>query len=108
MSGMRGICIRSGDFSSVTVDSGKPLVKMSAIPREGSTVMRRLGFMRGQLSVPEDFDRMGGDEIVNLFAAALSEDPFNRILVAQATEEGITLVTADSVMAACPGAIELF
>ena len=105
---MRGICIRSDDFYSTTVDPGKPLVKVSAISRESSTVMRRLGFMRGQLSVPEDFDRMGGDEIVNLFATALYEDPFDRILVAQATTEGITLVTADSVMATCPGAIELF
>lgn len=37
----------------------------------------------------------------------LHKDPFDRILVAQATAEGITLVTADSVVAAYPGAIEL-
>jgi PIN domain nuclease of toxin-antitoxin system len=38
---------------------------------------------------------------------ALHKNPFDRILVAQATAEGITLVTADSVVAAYPGAIEL-
>ena len=30
-------------------------------------VAQRLGFMIGELSVPDDFDRMGGDEIENLF-----------------------------------------
>ena len=53
----------------IIAKAGKPLVKVSAISLESSTVMHRLGFMRGQLSVPEDFDRMGGDEIVKLFAA---------------------------------------
>ncbi len=37
----------------------------------------------------------------------LHKDPFDRILVAQATAEGMTLATADSVVAAYPGAIEL-
>lgn len=37
----------------------------------------------------------------------LHKDPFDRILVAQAMAEGITLLTADSVVAAYPGAIEL-
>ena len=53
----------------IIAKAGKPLVKVCAISLESSTVMHRLGFMRGQLSVPEDFDRMGGDEIVKLFAA---------------------------------------
>ena len=53
----------------IIAKAGKPLVKVTAILSESGTVARRLGFMRGQLSVPEDFDRMGGDEIVNLFAA---------------------------------------
>jgi hypothetical protein len=29
--------------------------------------MRRVGFMGGQFSVPDDFDRMGGEEIEQLF-----------------------------------------
>lgn len=30
----------------------------------------RLGFMQGEFVVPDDFDRMGKDEIVRLFQAA--------------------------------------
>jgi hypothetical protein len=32
--------------------------------------VRRLGFMAGQLAVPDDFDRMGGAEIERLFGIA--------------------------------------
>jgi PIN domain nuclease of toxin-antitoxin system len=35
----------------------------------------------------------------------LHKDPFDRILVAQATEEGITLLTTDSLVAQYPGPI---
>lgn len=35
----------------------------------------------------------------------LHKDPFDRILIAQATVEGITLLTVDSVVAEYPGAI---
>jgi PIN domain nuclease of toxin-antitoxin system len=34
---------------------------------------------------------------------ALHKDPFDRILVAQATAEGITLLTTDSLVAQYPG-----
>lgn len=36
----------------------------------------------------------------------LHKDPFDRILIAQATVEGITLLTVDSVVAGYPGAIK--
>jgi PIN domain nuclease of toxin-antitoxin system len=36
---------------------------------------------------------------------ALHKDPFDRILIAQATAEGITLLTSDPVMASYPGPI---
>lgn len=36
----------------------------------------------------------------------IHKDPFDRILVAQATTEGITLITADSVVAKYPGPIQ--
>lgn len=38
---------------------------------------------------------------------ALHKDPFDRILVAQAMAEGITLLTADDVVASYPGPIRL-
>ena len=37
----------------------------------------------------------------------MHKDPFDRILVAQATVEGITLLTADSTVARYPGPIQL-
>lgn len=36
----------------------------------------------------------------------IHKDPFDRILVAQATADGITLITADSVVAKYPGPIQ--
>jgi PIN domain nuclease of toxin-antitoxin system len=36
----------------------------------------------------------------------LHKDPFDRILVAQATVEGITLLTADTLVAQYPGPIQ--
>ena len=38
---------------------------------------------------------------------ALHKDPFDRILVAQATTEGILLLTSDSVVARYPGPVRL-
>jgi prevent-host-death family protein len=46
--------------------AGRPMVKM--IPFD-TTIghPQRLGFMAGEISVPEDFDRMGSSEIATLF-----------------------------------------
>lgn len=41
--------------------AGKPLVRMTAI--EAPTAPRRLGFMAGEIAVPDDFDRMGQAEV---------------------------------------------
>src|SRR5438270_7257415 len=37
----------------------------------------------------------------------IHKDPFDRLLVAQATVEGITLLTADAVMARYPGPVQM-
>ena len=34
---------------------------------------RHVGFLSGQISVPDDFDRMGGGEIAGLFEGKASE-----------------------------------
>ena len=47
--------------------AGKPLVKVVAVEAPHSGAMRRIGFLEGKVSVPEDFDRMGADEIEALF-----------------------------------------
>ena len=92
--------------------------------------------MAGQISVPDDFDQMGRDEIERIFKVdsrvlrrglldngyselpvvsghvvaieslpMIHKDPFDRVLVAQATVEGITLLTIDSSVAQNPGPI---
>lgn len=46
--------------------AGRPMVKV--IPYDSMTgSSERIGFMIGEISVPEDFDRMGSSEIAGLF-----------------------------------------
>ena len=47
--------------------AGKPVVKVVALEAPSSGSARRVGFMAGRISVPEDFDRMGSEEIEALF-----------------------------------------
>ncbi len=51
----------------IIAKAGKPKVKVVPLDEAEKEVAQRLGFMIGELSVPDDFDRMGGDEIENLF-----------------------------------------
>jgi prevent-host-death family protein len=53
--------------SFVIAKAGKPLVKVTALLAPTGAQMRRLGFMAGQISVPDDFDRMGKEEIERMF-----------------------------------------
>ena len=46
--------------------AGKPMVKVIAVDA-AATRPRRTGFLAGKISVPQDFDRMGSDEISALF-----------------------------------------
>ncbi|AIE86363.1 type II toxin-antitoxin system Phd/YefM family antitoxin [Fimbriimonas ginsengisoli] len=49
----------------VIAKAGKPLVRVVPIdpePRKG-----RIGFMSGEISVPEDFDQMGAEAIEEMF-----------------------------------------
>jgi prevent-host-death family protein len=52
----------------VIAKAGKPLVKVTALDTPTGKQVRRLGFFRGQFSVPDDFNTMGGSEIGRLFA----------------------------------------
>jgi prevent-host-death family protein len=51
----------------VIAKAGKPLVKVTALDTPATGLTRRLGFMAGQITVPDDFDRMGSAEIEQLF-----------------------------------------
>ena len=43
--------------------SGKPAVKVMAVGASKSGTGRRIGFLDGKFSVPNDFDRMGSTEV---------------------------------------------
>jgi len=47
----------------VIAKAGKPLVKVMALNAPEAGQQQRLGFMAGQIAVPDDFDRMGDAEI---------------------------------------------
>lgn len=53
--------------SFVIAKAGKPLVKVMALDSPSSEQARRLGFLMGEISVPDDFDFMGSHEIERLF-----------------------------------------
>jgi len=52
----------------VIAKAGKPIVKVTAVGVPVGTEIKRLGFMAGQISVPDDFDRMGEAEIERIFS----------------------------------------
>jgi len=58
--------VSKGD-AFVIAKAGKPVVKVIALSAPTGAQIRRLGFMAGQISVPDDFDRMGQDEIERIF-----------------------------------------
>lgn len=51
--------------SFVIAKAGKPMVKVSAL--DSPEEPKRLGFLKGEIEVPRDFDRMGEREIAELF-----------------------------------------
>ncbi len=51
--------------SPVIAKSGKPLVKVAAL--DAPAAPQRLGFLAGEIAVPDDFDHMGEAEIAALF-----------------------------------------
>jgi prevent-host-death family protein len=51
----------------VIARAGKPLVRVTALDAPPGGQVRRLGFMAGQIAVPDDFDRMGSADIARLF-----------------------------------------
>ena len=55
--------------SFVIARAGKPLVRVVALDAPLPGEVRRLGFLSTYLEVPDDFDRMGSEEIGHLFGA---------------------------------------
>lgn len=51
----------------VIAKAGKPLVKVVPLAETEQAQKRRLGFLEGEIEVPDDFDRMGQHEIERAF-----------------------------------------
>jgi len=51
----------------IIAKAGKPVVKVTALGAPVGAEVRRLGFMTGQIVVPNDFDSMGSEEIQQVF-----------------------------------------
>lgn len=59
---------KASDGESFTITRfGKPLAKVA--PIDAPAKPRRFGFLAGEISVPEDFDTMGAEDIAALFGA---------------------------------------
>lgn len=55
----------------IIAKSGKPLVKVIKLDITEKLVSKRIGFMKGQIQVPDDFDVMGKPEITRRFEGTL-------------------------------------
>lgn len=51
----------------VIAKAGKPMVKVVPIEEPVQSGKRRLGFLAGQFTIPDDFDEFGREEIERMF-----------------------------------------
>jgi prevent-host-death family protein len=52
----------------IIAKAGKPIVKVIPFVQQ-NTVQKRIGFLKGKIEVPADFDTMGQNEIIQTFEA---------------------------------------
>ena len=51
----------------IIAKAGKPIARLTAIDDPETAQIKRLGFLAGQFTVPDDFNRMGQEEILAQF-----------------------------------------
>lgn len=51
----------------IIAKAGKPVVRVTAIDSPEQGQQKRIGFLAGEFTVPDDFDRMGQEEIAEMF-----------------------------------------
>lgn len=51
----------------IIAKAGKPMVKVVPLIEEELQGVKRLGFMAGEIEVPDDFDAIGATDIMALF-----------------------------------------
>ena len=50
----------------IIAKAGKPLVKVVPLDAEEKKPVKRIGFMKGRIKVPDDFDTMAAEEIARM------------------------------------------
>ena len=53
--------------SFIIAKAGKPVARVTGLEAPEPGQARRIGFLAGQIAVPDDFDRMGEAEIAAMF-----------------------------------------
>ena len=62
----------AGGDAFIIAKAGKPMVKV--IPYSSQhTDQKRIGFLKGQMEIPADFDQMGQNEILEAFETAIGD-----------------------------------
>jgi len=51
----------------VIAKAGRPLVKVVPLEARDTALTQRLGFLKGAVAIPDDFDSMGARQIERLF-----------------------------------------
>jgi len=51
----------------IIAKAGKPMVKVTPLSEGDHPAIKKLGFMSGEISVPDDFDTMEAGKIADLF-----------------------------------------
>lgn len=57
----------------IIAKAGRPIAKVVAVEAPETGQVQRLGFLSGEIEVPDDFDRMGEAEIAESFG--IDDDP---------------------------------
>ena len=53
--------------SFIIAKAGKPMVKVIPLGKVETGAASRLGFMAGEIAIPDDFDQMGSEQIAAIF-----------------------------------------
>lgn len=53
----------------IIAKAGKAMVKVIPLDSPTGAQVRRLGFLKGEIQIPDDFDRMGEEQIQDLFGS---------------------------------------
>jgi antitoxin (DNA-binding transcriptional repressor) of toxin-antitoxin stability system len=56
----------------IIAKAGKPMVKVSPLTGDEFSEIKRLGFMSGEIAVPEDFDMIESGPLAELFEGQVS------------------------------------